>query len=123
MNQLVPFADRAHALVAAAGPRAAYRFLEFFTAQIRNPNTRRAYARGERILRLICDARRTNAATMAIRAGDRARARTSGLPAPIQDQANRGFEPPVFLRGFLAAIELSRYTGRSRRHVRTVFTA
>jgi site-specific recombinase XerD len=27
------------------GDRASYRFLEFFTAQIRNPNTRRAYAR------------------------------------------------------------------------------
>jgi hypothetical protein len=45
MNQLVPFADRAPALVAAAGARASYRFLEFFTAQIKNPNTRRAYAR------------------------------------------------------------------------------
>ncbi len=32
-------------LVAAAGARASYRFFEFFTAQIRNPNTRRAYAR------------------------------------------------------------------------------
>ena len=32
-------------LVAAAGERAAIRFLEFFTAQIRNPNTRRAYGR------------------------------------------------------------------------------
>ena len=32
-------------LVAAAGDRAAYRFLEFFTAQIRNPHTRRAYVR------------------------------------------------------------------------------
>ncbi len=45
MNQLVPFADRAHALVAATGERASYRFLEFFTANIRNPHTRRAYAR------------------------------------------------------------------------------
>ena len=33
------------ALIAVAGERAAYRFLEFFTAQIRNPNTRRAYSR------------------------------------------------------------------------------
>ena len=32
-------------LVAASGPRAGVRFLEFFTAQIRNPHTRRAYAR------------------------------------------------------------------------------
>ena len=35
----------APALVAASGERASYRFFEFFTAQIRNPNTRRAYAR------------------------------------------------------------------------------
>jgi hypothetical protein len=39
-----PFTDRARALVAAAGARASYRFFEFFTAQIRNPNMRRAYA-------------------------------------------------------------------------------
>ena len=35
----------APAIVGAAGDRAAYRFLEFFTAQIRNPHTRRAYVR------------------------------------------------------------------------------
>jgi site-specific recombinase XerD len=46
MNQIaVIAASHTPALVAAAGDRAAYRFLEFFTAQIRNPNTRRAYMR------------------------------------------------------------------------------
>ena len=35
----------APALIASSGDRAAYRFLEFFTAHIRNPNTRRAYGR------------------------------------------------------------------------------
>jgi site-specific recombinase XerD len=46
MNQLVPvIAANAPALVAASGERTSYRFLEFFTAQIRNPHTRRAYAR------------------------------------------------------------------------------
>ena len=47
MNQLVS-ATRATclpALVAAAGERAEIRFLEFFAAAIRNPHTRRAYAR------------------------------------------------------------------------------
>ncbi|MGC2222673.1 MAG: hypothetical protein WA624_10080 [Methylocella sp.] len=44
MNQLVR-ADRAPTLIAAARDRASYRFLEFFTANIRNPHTRRAYAR------------------------------------------------------------------------------
>ncbi|TJV16019.1 MAG: hypothetical protein E5Y07_19495 [Mesorhizobium sp.] len=33
------------ALVDAAGERARWRFLEFFTAHIRNPNTRRAYSK------------------------------------------------------------------------------
>jgi hypothetical protein len=45
-SHLVPvIADRAPALVAALGERASYRFFEFFTANIRNPHTRRAYAR------------------------------------------------------------------------------
>jgi integrase/recombinase XerC len=45
MNQLVPLvAHAAPALIAAAGDRAQLRFLEFFTANIRNPHTRRAYA-------------------------------------------------------------------------------
>src|ERR1019366_7605294 len=45
MNQLVPFTERAPAVIAAVGERASYRFFEFFTANIRNPHTRRAYAR------------------------------------------------------------------------------
>jgi site-specific recombinase XerD len=46
MNQLVPvIVDRTPALIAAVGERASYRFFEFFTANIRNPHTRRAYAR------------------------------------------------------------------------------
>jgi site-specific recombinase XerD len=38
-------AARAPALVQAAGPRAQTRFFEFFVSNIRNPNTRRAYAK------------------------------------------------------------------------------
>jgi hypothetical protein len=33
------------ALIVAAGDKAGMRFLEFFAARIRNPNTRRAYGR------------------------------------------------------------------------------
>jgi site-specific recombinase XerD len=46
MNQLVPFrsADASPALISAAGEGAKLRFLEFFRANIRNRNTRRAYA-------------------------------------------------------------------------------
>lgn len=46
MTQLAPIAtSRAAAAVAASGPRASNRFLEFFTAQIRNPTTHRVNAR------------------------------------------------------------------------------
>ena len=46
MNQLVPISSSTlPALVTAAGERASMRFLEFFAANIRNPHTRRAYAR------------------------------------------------------------------------------
>jgi site-specific recombinase XerD len=38
-------ADDVPVLIAAAGERASMRFLEFFAANIRNPHTRRAYAR------------------------------------------------------------------------------
>lgn len=40
------------AVIRQAGDRAAWRFLEFFTANIRNKNTRAAYARA---IRLFCD--------------------------------------------------------------------
>jgi hypothetical protein len=45
MNRLVPFrsSDASPALIAAAGDRAGVRFIEFFTANIRNLHTRRAY--------------------------------------------------------------------------------
>src|ERR687889_217912 len=45
------------ALVAAAGNRAALRFLEFFAAAIRNPHTRRAYARAAADFLAWCEAR------------------------------------------------------------------
>ncbi|MBK5125685.1 tyrosine-type recombinase/integrase [Burkholderia sp. R-69980] len=46
MNQLVTFNSiTTPALVVAAGERAGVRFLEFFASAIRNPHTRRAYAR------------------------------------------------------------------------------
>ena len=46
MNQLATLtAVRTPTLIAAAGDRASYRFLEFFAGQIRNANSRRAYLR------------------------------------------------------------------------------
>src|ERR1700678_2877573 len=46
MNQLAPItASYTPAIITATGPRASYRFLEFFTAKIRNAHTRRAYTR------------------------------------------------------------------------------
>jgi site-specific recombinase XerD len=45
------------ALIADAGEPAAWRYIEFFTANIRNPNTRRAYARACRQFFAWCDDR------------------------------------------------------------------
>jgi site-specific recombinase XerD len=57
MNQLVPFTAHAFpALLAAASDQARVRFLEFFTANIRNRNTRRAYARAVGEFLTWCDA-------------------------------------------------------------------
>ena len=45
------------ALIDQAGPRAKKRFVEFFTADIRNPNTRKAYARAVARFLEWCEAR------------------------------------------------------------------
>jgi integrase/recombinase XerD len=46
MTELVTLeASKTPALITAASDRAACRFLEYFTAQFRNPHTRRAYVR------------------------------------------------------------------------------
>ena len=45
------------ALIAASGEQAAWRYIEFFTANIRNPNTRRAYARACAAFFQSCEAR------------------------------------------------------------------
>jgi site-specific recombinase XerD len=57
MNQLIRFfvAQALPAVLAAAGQRAERRFLEFFTANIRNPHTRRAYAQSAREFLSWCE--------------------------------------------------------------------
>jgi site-specific recombinase XerD len=45
------------ATIAAAGEQAAWRFIDFFTANIRNPNTRRAYLRACHQFFAWCDER------------------------------------------------------------------
>src|ERR1700681_947508 len=47
----------APALIADAGDAAGWRYVEFFTANIRNPNTRRAYARACGRFLAWCDGR------------------------------------------------------------------
>ena len=42
------------ALIADAGEQASWRYVEFFTANIRNPNTRRAYAHAARAFLAWC---------------------------------------------------------------------
>jgi len=52
------------ALIADAGEPAAWRYIEFFTANIRNPNTRRAYARACRRFLAWCEDRGMALATI-----------------------------------------------------------
>ena len=84
MNQLVLLqpSNPLPALVAAAGERAGIRFLEFFASTIRNPHTRRAYARavggsspGARIGRALDHGRAAAARGRLDRAADAARCR------------------------------------------------
>ena len=44
-------------LIADAGEQASWRYIDFFTANIRNPNTRRAYARACTTFFAWCDER------------------------------------------------------------------
>jgi hypothetical protein len=53
----LPDAHVVPALIADAGDLAAWRYVEFFTANIRNPNTRRAYARACTSFFAWCDER------------------------------------------------------------------
>jgi len=46
------------AIIAAEGEPASWRYIEFFTANIRNPNTRRAYARAGANFLAWCHRRR-----------------------------------------------------------------
>src|SRR5260370_40907492 len=48
---------RVPAFIAAGGERAGFAFIDFFTAQIRNRNTRAAYALAVRTFCSWCDAR------------------------------------------------------------------
>jgi site-specific recombinase XerD len=65
VNQLVPFraSEATPALIAAAGVHAQERFIEFFTANIRNRNTRRAYAQAVREFLDWCEAHRVPSIT------------------------------------------------------------
>jgi site-specific recombinase XerD len=52
------------ALITDAGDLAAWRYIDFFTANIRNPNTRRAYARACQTFFAWCEARGLSLATI-----------------------------------------------------------
>ena len=52
------------AFIADGGERAGYAFVDFFTAQIRNPNTRAAYATAVRAFCAWCDVQRLTLRTL-----------------------------------------------------------
>jgi site-specific recombinase XerD len=60
----LPSADLNPPLIADAGDQAAWRYIDFFTSNIRNPNTRRAYTRACSQFFAWCDARGLTFATI-----------------------------------------------------------
>jgi site-specific recombinase XerD len=60
----LPDGNLVPALVADAGEHAAWRYIDFFTANIRNPNTRRAYVRACNQFFAWCDERSRTLATV-----------------------------------------------------------
>ena len=66
MNKLVPVSPKkiteactlpVPSIIARSGQRVGRRFIEFFTANIRNPNTREAYARAVGAFLTWCETR------------------------------------------------------------------
>ena len=60
----LPGGDLIPALIVDAGDQAAWRYIDFFTANIRNPNTRRAYARACHTFFAWCEQRGLTLATI-----------------------------------------------------------
>jgi len=90
VNQLVPITSAAlPALVAAAGERASMRFLEFFAANIRNPHTRRAYARAAEEFPAWCAAAGVSSAASAHDATPGAGSTTSSQPSPLKGEGSK----------------------------------
>jgi hypothetical protein len=112
VSQLVPIASATlPALVAAAGERAGIRFLEFFAANIRNPHTRRAYARAaDEFLAWCagCPACRRSAPSAGAQHPDRGR---HALARGAERQATARRDPPLGAGSNPAA------SGRGHRHV------
>jgi integrase/recombinase XerD len=82
------------AFIAAGGEQAGFAFVDFFTAQIRNRNTRAAYAVAVRTFCSWCDARRITLATL----------RTHHVAAYVELLGKR-YSPPT-VKQHLAAIRM-----------------
>jgi site-specific recombinase XerD len=82
------------AFIVAGGERAGYAFIEFFTAQIRNRNTRAAYAVAMRAFCAWCDAKGLSLGTL----------RTHHVAAYIEF-IGRAYSPPT-VKQHLAAIRM-----------------
>jgi hypothetical protein len=91
VNHLVPLYSRAPvpALVAAPDERASMRFLEFFAANIRNPHTRRAYARAAEEFPAWCAAAGVSSAASAHDATPGAGSTTSSQPSPMMGEGSK----------------------------------
>jgi hypothetical protein len=76
------------ALIAHAGERAAWRFLEFFTVNIRNKNTRAAYARAAGAFLRRCEGHRIGELERRIEVAQRMAGHSNAKTIGLYDRRN-----------------------------------
>ena len=103
MTQLAPLVISypVPALIAASGDQAGLRFLEFFAANIRNPHTRRAYARAMAAFLAWCEDHGVPsiAAVQPLHVAAWIEQQTRATFRPDRQAAARRHSPPVRLAG------------------------
>jgi site-specific recombinase XerD len=95
LTPALPFGAVVPSIVAARGDQAAWRYLQFFTANIRNPNTRRAYARAASEFFAWCDGRALTLPTI----------QPSHVAAWVEQQGRPGRSSPT-IKQQLAAVRM-----------------
>jgi hypothetical protein len=112
MNDLILFTGNTFpTLIDAAGNPARMRFLEFFTANIRNPNTRRSYAKAAEEFLAWC-------AFAGVPSIEAVQPASSHRPARLRTVTSLGIEPRLRMKNSFGRREPDRISVIQRRKAR-----